>query len=441
MVTGEKIIEIMEEEGISFLRLQFTDVYGNLKNLAVTPRQIDRVLQNKYTFESEAMFGERGDHDDRFCLHPDLNTFVILPWRPQQGKVAKMLCDVYTTDGKVLSESPRSVLKRVLSEAEKEGYTVFADPECEFFLFHTDENGIPTTVTHEQGGLMDVGPMDFGENARRNIVLSLEEMGFEVESSHHEKAPAQHEIVFKENEALRCADMITNFKFAVRSIAKSYGLYATFMPKPKINQPGSCMHTFITLLKDGKNVFGQGSEMTYEASCFMGGILEHIDAICAITNPNVNSYKRLMPGTDAPSYKSWSNHGEKAAVKLCCYGDDNRVELRFPDPSSNIYLALATCIAAGLEGIKKGREVKEEEMMDNIDTEAFLKKGNIFSSQKNLLPMSLRVATDALYADSLLRSVLGDALTDILVEQKYKEWNEFAYQVTDWEISKYLPYM
>jgi len=434
MVTKDNILELIDDEGISFVRLQFTDVFGNLKNIAVTPRQIDRVLDNKYTFESEAMFGERKDHDDRLVLHPDLSTFVILPWRPQQGKVAKLLCDVYTQDGELLAQSPRSVLKKVLDKASKAGYTVFSDPECEFFLFHTDENGIPTTVTHEQGGLMDVGPMDFGENARRNIVLSLEEMGFEVQASHHEKAPAQHEIVFNENEALRCADMITSFKFAVRSIAKSYGLYATFMPKPKIDQSGSGMHTFFSVLKNGKNIFGQGREMTYEASCFMGGVLEHIDAICAITNPNVNSYKRLMPGSDAPSYRTWSDHGEKAAVKLCSYGDDNKVELRFPDPSSNIYLVLATCIAAGLEGIKNGREVTQNEKMDNMSAEEIL-------SGKLLLPSNLKEAADALKKDEFIKSVIGEELTAILLDNKYKEWNEYTYQVSEWEISHYLPFM
>ena len=251
----EDIIRMIEEEGVEFIRLQFTDIFGRLKNLAVTPGQMDKVFDNRYSFCGAAMFENVYDFDDRLYLYPDLDTFTILPWRPQQGKVAKIVCDVCHMDGTPFEISSRYILKRAAQKAAESGYSLIVDPECEFFLFHTDENGLPTTTSHERAGYMEVGPSDFGENARRDIVLMLEEMGFEIESSLHEHAPAQHEIDFKEEEAFAMADSIQTFKFAVRSIAKRFGLYATFMPKPRQDAAGSGMHIHLKLMKNGKYYF------------------------------------------------------------------------------------------------------------------------------------------------------------------------------------------
>jgi glutamine synthetase len=294
MRSREEFYQLIEDEDIEFIRLQFTDVFGNLKNIAVTPGQLSRVLDNKYSFEGPALFDNMYDYANDLYLKPDLDTFVILPWRPQQGKVGKIICDVVNSDGSPCELSPRTILKNIVEEAAKVGYEFNINPECEFFLFHTDDNGNPTTVSHEKAGYLDVGPVDFGENARRDMVLTLEEMGFEIESSHHEQAPAQHEIDFAEGESLATADAVMTFKFAVRSIAKRFGLYATFMPKPRTDEAGSGMHLKFTLLKDGKNVFDCKEGMSDMASYFIGGIMEHAQAMCAITNPIVNSYKRIF---------------------------------------------------------------------------------------------------------------------------------------------------
>ena len=271
MKTREQIMQLIEDEDVEFIRLQFTDMFGNLKNIAITPGQLEKIQDCKYPFESSAVFDDLYDPEENLFLVPDLDSFTILPWRPQQGKVAKFICDVIKQDGTPYTLSPRTILKNVLEDAKKEGYTFVVDPECEFFLFHTDDNGTPTTITHEKAGYLDVGPLDLGENARREMVLTLEDMGFEIESSHHEKAPAQHEIDFTQAEALDTADALMNFKFAIRSTAKRFGLYATFMPKPRTDLPGSGMHLHISMYKNGENLFddddGEASAM---AGFFMG---------------------------------------------------------------------------------------------------------------------------------------------------------------------------
>ena len=423
-MTKEEIFNLIEEEDVEFIRLQFTDIFGNLKNLAVTPGQMDKVLLNRYRIDGTAMFGGKYSYEEDLYLYPQTDSFVILPWRPQQGKVAKMLCDVYNPDGTEFAMSPRSVLKRVLREAGDSGYTFFVDPECEFFLFHTNENGTPTTVTHEQAGFMDVGPADFGENARRDIVLTLEQLGFEIESSHHEKAPAQHEIDFKEAEAGVMADSIMTFRFAVRSIAKRFGLYATFMPKPKSDVAGSGMHLSIAMLKDGKNLFGsEDGTVTKYADYFMGGIMAHAEGLCAVTNPIVNSYKRLLTGFDAPKDISWSRLGEKAMLRLDRSVDDTKVELRFPDSAANPYLAIALCIAAGMDGIRNGISAGPE-------------LAEVQAAKP--LPGTLKKAVEAFMADPLLVSVMGEELSRIYTEAKLSEWNSYMKQVSDWELETYL---
>ena len=422
-----EIERLIKEEDVEFIRLQFTDMFGNLKNLAVTPGQLDKVFQGRYGFESSTLFNDVTNLDEKLYLRPDPDSFVILPWRPQQGKVAKFICDVVTEDGELFNMAPRTILKKVLDEASKEGYSFTVDPECEFFLFHTDDNGAPTVVTHEQAGYMDVGPVDFGENARRDMVLTLEEMGFEIESSHHEKAPGQHEIDFKEAEALQTADAIVTFKFAVRSIAKRFGLYATFMPKPSTGVAGSGMHLNITMYgKDGKNMFrGEGKEPNENARYFMAGIMNHAKGIAAITNPIVNSYKRLVSGFQAPKFINWSTNGEESLIKYNKNFDDAGIEVRFPDPSANPYLAIALLISAGIDGIKNKMDPGDEDR-------------NGAGKRHQALPENLKDAVTDMKKDPFARGILGDEFTDIYMKAKREEWNDYMDRVSDWEINRYL---
>ena len=429
-MTRNQMLEMIEDEDVEFIRLQFTDMFGNLKNIAVTANQLGRVLDNKYVFEGTAMFDGFFPCEEELYLYPDLDTFVILPWRPQQGKVARLLCDIYREDGSCYSMSPRTILKNVLADAKKKGYEFYVDPECEFFLFHTDENGIPTTITHEQAGYLDIGPVDLGENARRDMVLTLEEMGFEIESSHHEKAPAQHEIDFKEAEAIVIADSVVTFRSAVRSIAKRFGLHATFMPKPKKGVAGSGMHMKISVYKDGRNIFNSSNkeEVREEAKWFMGGIMSHADSLCAITNPLVNSYKRLDSGFAAPKEVVWTKKAQNALLRLCSrMGEDTKVELRSPDSAANPYLVLATCIAAGMEGIEK-------QMDPGKDWDTCKEQGK----QLRQLPATLREAVCALKKDSLMEQVLGEEFVNIYGDAKMDEWNKFMEQVSEWEVKQYL---
>ena len=430
MKTKEDILALLEEEDVEFVRLQFTDMFGNLKNAAVTARQLERVLDHDYAFDSCAMFDQNGGKGEDIYLKPDLDTFVILPWRPQQGKVARLLCDVYTQSGEPYEMSSRRILQKVIDEAKKKGYTFFVDPECEFFLFHTDENGMPTALTHEQAGYMDVGPVDLGENARREMVLTLEEMGFEIESSHHEAAPAQHEIDFQEAEALAMADSIVTFKSAVRSIARRFGLHVTFMPKPKSGVAGSGLHLNFSLYKEGKNLFslGEKGEVSQEALMFMGGIMAHAKAICAISNPLVNSYKRLITGFDAPLEMLWTLGNQNAMLRLRNRrGENSKIELRFPDPSSNPYLVIALALAAGMDGIDRRLNPGKEANALMAD-----------AGQVETLPMSLREAVGYLRQDKLLEQVLGQEFTDIYCKAKMQEWNTYMAQVSDWEVETYL---
>ena len=425
MKTREQIMQLIEAEDVEFIRLQFTDMFGNLKNIAITPGQLEKIQDCKYPFESSAVFDDLYDPEENLFLVPDLDSFTILPWRPQQGKVAKFICDVIKQDGTPYTLSPRTILKNVLEDAKKEGYTFVVDPECEFFLFHTDDNGTPTTITHEKAGYLDVGPLDLGENARREMVLTLEDMGFEIESSHHEKAPAQHEIDFTQAEALDTADALMNFKFAIRSTAKRFGLYATFMPKPRTDLPGSGMHLHISMYKNGENLFddddGEASAM---AGFFMGGVMEHARALCAITNPVVNSYKRILTGYHAPKEVYWAKKGEKALLKYHNNGADTKVELRFPDPSANPYLAIAVCIAAGMDGIHKQ-----------------ISPGEANCQSDRYLPGNLKDALDCMKQDSLMKATLGEEFVKLYTAIKYQEWNEYMLQVSDWEVDRYLAKM
>ena len=302
--TKQDIIRIVEEEDVEFIRLQFTDMFGTLKNVAITSSQLEKALNNECMFDGSSIEGFVRIEESDMYLYPDLDTFVIFPWRPQQGKVARIICDIYTADRKPFEGDPRYALKKAIKEANVMGYRFDVGPECEFFLFNQDEDGQPTTMSTERAGYFDLGPVDLGENARRDMVLTLEDMGYEIEASHHEVAPAQHEIDFKYDEALKTADNIMTFKLAVKTIAKRHGMFASFMPKPKYGVNGSGMHVNMSLSKEGRNIFDDPdgeNGLSREAYWFIGGIMNHMRAMTAITNPLVNSYKRLVPGYEAPS--------------------------------------------------------------------------------------------------------------------------------------------
>ena len=354
--TKEDILRMVEEEDVAFIRLQFTDIFGTMKNMAVTVSQLEKALDNRCMFDVSSLEGISGELDSDMYLYPDLSTFEIFPWRPQQGKVARLICDVYRQDGTPYEGDPRYVLKRAIARAAELGYTLNAGPECEFFLFHTDEDGLPTTLTHEQGGYFDVGPLDLGENARRDMVLTLEEMGFEILSSHHEIAPAQHEIDFRYDEALVTADNLMTFKLVVKTIAKRHGLHATFMPKPRIETYGSGMHVNLSLGRGGVNVFQDSEDvngLSREGYYFIGGLMKHMKAVTCITNPTINSYKRFVPGYEAPVYMGWSSRTRGPLIRVPSgKGVNTRIELCSPDAAANPYLALAVLLEAGMDGIR-----------------------------------------------------------------------------------------
>lgn len=434
----EDIFRLVEEEDVEFIRLQFTDIFGTFKNVAITSSQLEKALNNKCMFDGSAIEGFVRIEESDMYLYPDLDSFAIFPWRPQQGKVARLICDVYGIDGKPFKGDPRYILKKCVKRAQDMGYTMNIGPECEFFLFHTDDEGRPTTISHEQAGYFDLGPIDLGENARRDMVLTLEDMGFIVEASHHEVASAQHEIDFQYDDALVTADNIMTFKLVVKTIAKRHGMYATFMPKPKIGMSGSGMHINMSLSKNGKNIFEdiEGTMgLSKEAFYFIGGIMKHIKGMTAILNPLVNSYKRLVSGYEAPINITWSEMNRTPLIRIPFErGDKTRIELRSPDPSANPYLALSLCLAAGLDGIENKIEPPERV------------EGNIFMMSmeelKNMhidtLPSRLDEAIYELEQDTFLQEVLGEHICQKYINAKKEEWERFCSEVTNWEIDQYL---
>lgn len=434
----EDIIRIIKEEDVRFVRLQFTDIFGILKNVAITTSQLEKALNNGCMFDGSSIDGFARIQESDMYLYPDLDSFVIFPWRPQTGKIARLICDVYNVNGEPFEGDPRYALRRVLQEAQTMGYRFNVGPELEFFLFHYDEEGNPTTHAHDEGGYFDLEPVGQGEDIRRDITLTLEAMNFEIEASHHEVARAQHEIDFKFGDALETADNIVTFKLAVKSVAKRYGMHASFMPKPVFGINGSGMHTNMSMMKDGKNVFYDEKSpdgLSKIARQFIAGLLKHIKAITAVTNPLVNSYKRLVPGYEAPCYLAWSASNRTALIRIpASRGVGTRVELRSPDPSTNPYLALTLCLAAGLDGIKNNltppEQVKEsifemtskERQADGIDS----------------LPGSLAEAIEEMEKSKLVQDVLGEHIFKKYIEAKKQEWEEYRTSVSEWEIKKYL---
>lgn len=436
--TKEQVLQECKEQGVEFIRLQFIDIMGIPKNIAITFSQLERVLNDGMMFDGSSIEGFARIEESDMYLRPDPSTFVIYPWRPQTNKVARLICDVYTPNGERFMGDPRNILKKTMEEAEAMGYTFNVGNECEFFLFQTDDEGRPTTITNDEASYFDLDPVDLGTDARRDICLTLEKMGFEIEASHHEVAIGQHEIDFKYADALKTADNVITFKTAVKTIAKKYGLHATFMPKPIFGINGSGMHTNMSLFKDGKNAFYDPSDdlqLSPIAYSFIAGVLEHVAGITAITNPTVNSYKRLVPGYEAPCYIAWSASNRTDIIRIpASRGAGTRVELRSPDPATNPYLALACCLAAGLDGIK--RNLPAPKSVDvNLYNSTQAERDEL--GVKNL-PGSLFEAIEAMEKDGLVKSVLGDHAYNAFITSKRKEWDSFRMFVSQWELDAYL---
>ncbi|MDO5146703.1 MAG: type I glutamate--ammonia ligase [Eubacteriales bacterium] len=436
--TKQDIIRLVEENDVQFIRLQFTDLFGALKNVAIPVSQLEKALDNKCMFDGSSIEGFVRIEESDMYLYPDLNTFEILPWRPQHGKVARLMCDVYRPEGIPFEGDSRHVLKKVLEKAAQMGYTFDVGPECEFFLFHTDDYGRPTVVTHEKAGYFDVTPLDLGENARRDIILNLEKMGFEIEASHHEVAPAQHEIDFKYDNALTTADNIMTFKMTVKTIAKRHGLHATFMPKPVQDVDGSGMHINMSLSKDGKNIFFDKTDskrLSKDCYHFVAGLMRHVRGMSCICNPLVNSYKRLVPGYEAPVNIAWSAINRSPLIRIpAARGAGTRVEFRSPDAAANPYLVMALCLAAGLDGIEN-ELMPPEQVGNNMYqmTEEQLERMRIGE-----LPRTLGEACRAFEEDAFVQEVLGAHISEKFLQAKKKEWQEYNKFVSQWEIDEYL---
>jgi len=435
----EDIVSLVKENNVKYIRLQFTDILGTIKNVEIPTSQLDKALDNKMMFDGSSIEGFVRIEESDMYLYPDLDTFVILPWTAEKGKVARFICDIYNPDGTPFAGDPRNNLRRLLSEMEELGFTDFnLGPEPEFFLFKLDAKGEPTLELNDNGGYFDLAPTDLGENCRRDIVLELEEMGFEIEASHHEVAPGQHEIDFKYASAIRACDDIQTFKLVVKTIARKHGLHATFMPKPLFGVNGSGMHCNLSLFSKGENAFLDPNgdlQLSDTARQFIAGIIKHAPAFTAVTNPTVNSYKRLVPGYEAPCYVAWSAQNRSPLIRIpASRGLSTRVEVRSVDPAANPYLAMSVLLAAGLDGIKNNLEAPKP-----IDRNIY-----VMSKEERIengivdLPATLAQALDLLKADSTMKHALGEHLFEHFIEAKEIEWDMFRTQVHPWEREQYM---
>jgi glutamine synthetase len=435
----QDVLDEIDEENVDFVRLQFTDITGTVKNVSVPASQVEKAFEEGIWFDGSSIEGFVRIQESDMRLEPDPETFAILPWRSNGDTAsARLICDVVNTDGTPFEGGPRQVLKSVLAEAEEMGYTVSIGPEPEFFLFEKDDEGKATTIPHDSGGYFDLAPKDLASDVRREIIFTLEQMGFEIEASHHEVADGQHEINFKYDDALSAADNIATFRAVVRAVAEKNGLHATFMPKPIGEINGSGMHSHISLFDDDGNAFADEDDefnLSETAYKFMGGVLDHAEAFTAVTNPTVNSYKRLVPGYEAPVYVAWSDVNRSALIRVPdAAGASSRFEIRSPDPSCNPYLALAAVIEAGLDGIENDADPGEPVREDIYE----------FDEEKRdeygitTLPGSLGQALDALEDDEVVTEALGEHVTEKFLEAKRADFADYKAHVSSWEKGKYL---
>ncbi len=438
--TATEILSRCSEENVHFLRLQFTDIDGIIKNVEVPASQFAKALDGQIMFDGSSIEGFTRIEESDMLLHPDLDTFAVFPWDEDHGRVGRLICDIATPDGEPFDGCPRTALRRNVERARASGYQMMAGPEAEFFLFQREiADGNASPATHDSGGYFDLSPMDRGEEARREICLVLEAMGFEVEAAHHEVAPGQHEIDFKYEDAVTTADNLITFRFVVKKVALMHGLHATFMPKPLHGVNGSGMHTHQSLLTlDGRNAFYDADgpwELSQTARYFIGGLLHHARALVAVTNPLVNSYKRLVPGYEAPVNVAWSEKNRSPMIRVPARrGEGTRCEVRMPDPSCNPYLAIAAMLAAGLEGIDSRRDCGEP-VNRNIFTMSQREKRRLKIVQ---LPGSLAEALDFLEKSTTLRTALGEHIFSHFLFNKRREWAEYLESVHRWEIDRYL---
>lgn len=437
-LTKEDVLRLVRELDIQFIRLQFVDLLGVLKNVSITVDQLERALAGEVMFDGSSVEGFVRIEESDMYLRPDPETFTIFPWRPRAGGVARLICDVYLPDGTPFPGCPRQVLKRVLAEAEALGYTIQVGPEIEFFLFHFQEDGRPSLNTHDRAGYFDLAPVDLGEDARREIVLTLKEMGYAIEASHHEVAPGQHEVDLKYVPALAAADLITTFRIVVRTVAHRHGLHATFMPKPFSDQNGSGMHLNFSFFQEGKNRFYDPAgkwELSRLCLSFIGGLLKYAPDFTALTNPTVNSYKRLVPGHEAPVYIAWAAGNRSPLVRVpVARGIDTRVELRSPDPTCNPYLALAGVIAAGLKGVR-GEILPPPPVEENLYLLTPERRAQMGIRD---LPASLGEALALFRESALVQEVMGNHIYRKFLELKEWEWQAYQREVHNWEIEQYL---
>ena len=428
-----------KDNNVQFLRLMFTDLFGVIKNVEVPISQLDKLLENKLMFDGSSIDGFVRIEESDMYLYPDLSTWMVFPWGSEHGKVARIICEVYTSDRKPFAGDPRNNLIRALQDMKDEGFTDFnIGPEPEFFLLKLDENGKPTTHLNDQGSYFDLAPVDLGENCRRDIVLELENMGFDVEASHHEVAPGQHEIDFKYADALTAADNIQTFKLVVKTVARKYNLHATFMPKPLDGINGSGMHLNMSLFnKEGNAFYDEKGELqlSQKAYWFLGGLLKHARSYTAVCNPIVNSYKRLVPGYEAPVYVAWSGSNRSPLIRVpSSKGLSTRFEVRSVDPSANPYLAIAAVLEAGLDGIRN-----QIEPDDSVDRNIY--RMNVQERHEEHiqdLPSTLHNALKEFEKDDVMRKVLGDHIFQSFLEAKKLEWASYRQEVTQWERDQYL---
>lgn len=438
--TKADIRRMAKEENVQFLRLMFTDLYGTIKNVEVPVSQLDKLLDNKLMFDGSSIDGFVRIEESDMWLYPDLSTWMIFPWGSEHGKVARIICEVYTADRKPFMGDPRNNLMRVLDEMKAEGFTDFnIGPEPEFFLFKLDpETGKPTMHLNDNGSYFDFAPVDMGENCRREIVLELERMGFDVEASHHEVAPGQHEVDFKYEDALHACDNIQTFKLVVKTVARKHGLHATFMPKPLAQVNGSGMHINMSLFDKNGNVFydeNGDQKLSQKAYYFLGGLLKHARSFTAVTNPTVNSYKRLVPGFEAPVYVAWSGRNRSPLVRVPMAREQGtRFELRSVDPSANPYMAIAAILEAGLDGLRNKIEpaASVDRNIYAMDEEERRENGI------KDLPSTLHNALKELKNDEVIRGALGEHLFNNFVEAKTLEWDSYRQDVSQWERDQYL---
>jgi len=440
-VTKASILRECKKRGVRFMRLQFTDIHGANKNVEVPASQFEKALDGKIMFDGSSIEGFTRIEESDMLLHPDLDTFMVFPWSGDDGtRIGRLVCDVKRPDGSDFGGDPRTCLRRVCARAARKGYSLNVGPEVEFFLFERNEDGSPSVRTHDVGAYFDLAPVDKGEACRRDIVDSLEAMGFEVEAAHHEVAHGQHEIDFKYAEAVHTADNVTTFRFIVRKIANNYGLHATFMPKPIFGQNGNGMHCHQSLFKGSRNIFYDAKaehQLSKVALQYIAGILRHAKGFVAITNPIVNSYKRLVPGYEAPINVAWSEKNRSPMVRIpASRGIGTRCEVRLPDPACNPYLAFTAMLAAGLDGI--------EQKMDPgppVDRNVFtMSKREKRRLKIDDLPATLGEALDALEKDKVIMEALGNHLSEAYLTGKRKVWNDFLAAVHPWELDRYLAY-